>query len=77
MRAPVEDVALELVPESRVNDRNRLNLAALREHGQALLRVVEVPKLDALESALADSDLEEQVEREPVAAIVLGEIARS
>jgi hypothetical protein len=71
-------VALELVPESRVNDRNRLNLAALREHGQALLRVVEVPKLDAaLESALADSDLEEQVEREPVTAIVLGEIARS
>jgi hypothetical protein len=40
--------------------------------------VVEVPKLDAaLESALADSDLEEQVEREPVTAIVLGEIARS
>jgi hypothetical protein len=39
--------------------------------------VVEVPKLDALESALADSGLEEQVEREPVTAIVLGEIARS
>jgi hypothetical protein len=50
-----------------------LNLAALREHRQALLRVVEVPELNALERALSDSDLQEQVERQPVAAVVLSE----
>jgi hypothetical protein len=72
-RLPVEDVALELVPEGRVDDRDRLHLAALREDGQAFLRVVEVAELDALQSTLSDSRLQEQMEREPVTAIVLGE----
>jgi hypothetical protein len=66
-------VPLEFVPEGRIDDRDRLHLAALREHGQALLCVVEVRELDALERAFADSDLEEQVQRDPVAAVVLGE----
>jgi len=35
--------------------------------------VVDVPELDALAGALADPDLQQQVEREPIAAIVLGE----
>jgi len=33
-RLPSENVTLELLPESRVYDRNGLNLAALREDGQ-------------------------------------------
>jgi hypothetical protein len=66
-------MAPKVVPEGRVDDRHRLNLAALREDGRALLRVVEVPELDALERSLADSDLQQQVERESVAAVVLGE----
>jgi hypothetical protein len=73
LRLPVENVPLEFVPEVRVDDRHRLNLAALREDGQAFLRVVEVSELNALECALADSDLQQQVQREPVAAIVLSE----
>ena len=70
---PVEDVPLEVVPEGGVDDWHGLHLAALREHGEALLGVVEVAELDALEGALADPLAEEQVEAEPVAPVVGGE----
>jgi len=41
-RLPLEDVPLEVVPEGGVDDRHCLHLAALPEHRQALLRVVEM-----------------------------------
>ena len=56
LRAPVEDVPLELVPEDRLDDRDRLHLAALREDRQTL-GVVEVSEPNALESTLADASL--------------------
>lgn len=57
LRCPVENVPLELVPDCRIGDRDGLDLATLAEHGQPLLSVVEVPELDTLELALADSTL--------------------
>jgi hypothetical protein len=73
LRAPIEDVPLQFVPEGRVDHRYRLHLAALGEDRQALLGVVEVPELHPLKGAFADPDLQQQVKRDPVAALVLGE----
>jgi hypothetical protein len=67
----VEDVALEVVPERGVGDREVADLLALGEDRQALADVVEVLELDGLQRALAQPVVEEEPEGDAVAQVVL------
>lgn len=67
----VEDVALEVVPERRVRDRDVADVGALREDREALARVVEVLELDRLQRALAQPVVEQQTQRDAIAQLGL------
>jgi hypothetical protein len=60
-RLPVENPALEVIPERRVDDWDRLTFAALPEDRQAPLGVVKVPELDVAKLALAEPAFQEQM----------------
>jgi hypothetical protein len=62
-----DDVAFEVKPERRVGDGQFADLLALREDRQAAALVVEVLELDRLQRALAQSVVEQQAQRDPVA----------
>ena len=71
LRADVEDVVFEVVPERAVGDGQLADLLALREDRQALTLVVEVLELDGLERALAQAVVEQQTQAQAVAQVGL------
>jgi len=68
----LEDQALEVEPETGVEDRKLADLPALSEDRQPFAVVVEVLELNALQRALAQPVVEQEPQCQLVSDVVVG-----